>query len=57
MDNEADFKLIDFGIPLGRTSKRGFHFAEPELGLRDSEVLPIAVVDEAAVTVQPVATV
>ena len=55
LDIEDD--LIDFGIQLGRTLRRGFQPAESELGLGDSGVLPVAVVDEAAVAAVPVAAV
>ena len=54
---DIEDNLIDFRIQLGRTLRRVFHSTELELGPGDSEVLSIAVVDEATVTVQPIAAV
>ena len=56
-DDEYEFDLIDFGLQLTMTLGREFCSAESESDLEDSGVLPLVVVDEAAVVVQPVAAV
>ena len=56
-DNEYEFDLIDFRLQLMMTLEREFHSAESESDLKDSGVLPLIVVDKAAVVVQPIAAV
>ena len=50
-DDEDDFGLIDFGLQLMMTRGREFRSVEIVSDLKDSEVLPLVVVDEAAAVV------